>query len=71
MECVSETLHVHVTGEGLDGDYVVEDLGADGTIVLVPEHSAAESRRRHGLRPATLAEFEAQYGKVAPPDGEG
>jgi hypothetical protein len=31
----------------------------------------AAIRRRHGLDPATLAEFEAEYGPAQPPDGEG
>jgi hypothetical protein len=28
-------------------------------------------RRRHDLTPATLDEFEAEYGPVQAPDGEG
>jgi len=71
MNTVSDTLHVHVTGDGIDGDYVIADLRPDGQLLLRPDDSAAAMRERHGLTPATLAELEAELGPVGPPDGEG
>jgi hypothetical protein len=53
------------------GDYVIVEEREDGSLVLAPVISMAAIRRRHGLEPATLAEFEAEYGPVQPPDGEG
>lgn len=53
------------------GDYVVIEEGRDGSIVLVPDTSAEAIRRRVGATPATLEEFEAEYGPIQPPDGEG
>jgi len=40
------------------------------------QHTIAETefdrfRRRHGFEPGTLADFEAEYGRVKAPDGEG
>lgn len=53
------------------GDYVVVDERDDGSIVLAPDTSMEAIRRRHNAAPATLEEFEAEYGPVQPPDGEG
>ncbi len=38
---------------------------------LVPDTSFEAIRKRLGTEPATLAEFEAEFGPVQPPDGEG
>ncbi len=43
----------------------------DGTLVLRPDTAAEAIRRRLGSAPATVEEFEAEYGRVLPPDGEG
>jgi len=53
------------------GDYIIVEERENGSIVLAPDTSMAAIRRRHGLEPATLAEFDAEYGPVQPPDGEG
>jgi hypothetical protein len=58
-------------GGDRSGDYVIAEEREDGSLVLAPDTSMAPIRRRHGLEPATLAEFEAEYGPVLPPDGEG
>jgi len=49
----------------------VVERGSDGGLTLAPDTSLAAIRKRHGLEPATLAEFEAKHGSVLPPDGEG
>jgi hypothetical protein len=61
---------VTVSGD-LEGDYVVREQRDDGTLILKPETAVERARREHGLEPASLAEFEAEYGAVQPPDGEG
>jgi hypothetical protein len=43
----------------------------DGELTLVPDTSAQAILDRLGHTQATLAEFEAEYGAVLPPDGEG
>lgn len=53
------------------GDYVIAEEREDGSLILALDTSMAAIRRRHGLTPATLAEFEAEFGPVQPPDGEG
>ena len=70
MSVVAEQVHVTLSGDR-DGDYIVVEERPDGALVLVPDTSIEAIRRRHGLVPATLAEFEAEYGPVQPPDGEG
>jgi hypothetical protein len=52
-------------------DYIIVEEGEDGALSLAPDTSMAAIRRRYGLEPGTLAEFEAEYGPVQPPDGEG
>jgi len=39
--------------------------------VVAPDTSMPAIRDRHNLKPATLEEFEAEYGPVLPADGEG
>jgi hypothetical protein len=53
------------------GEYVVIEERPDGSLVVAPDTSIEAIRERHNLRPATLKEFEAEYGPVLPPDGEG
>jgi hypothetical protein len=55
----------------LSGEYVVVEQRDDGSVVVKPDTSMAAIHRRHGLTPATLGEFEAEYGPIQPPDGEG
>lgn len=50
------------------GDYVVIEERPDGSLVVAPDTSAEAILRRHDT---TLEEFEAEYGPVQPPDGEG
>jgi len=62
--------HVTLSGD-LTGDYLVVDQRDDGSLVIEPDTSMQAVRRRHGATPATLEEFEAEYGPIQPPDGEG
>lgn len=62
----------HVTVEGdVSGEYVIVERREDGSLVLEPDTSMEATLRRHNATPATLEEFEAEYGPVQPPDGEG
>jgi hypothetical protein len=70
MSVVADAARVRLVGDRV-GRYVVTDERPDGTLVLAPEDSAAAMLERHGLEPATVEEFEAEFGSVAPPDGEG
>ncbi len=63
-------VRIKVSGDR-SGDYVVVEERPDGSLVVAPDTSIAAIRQRHNLRPATLAEFEAEYGPVLPPDGKG
>ena len=56
---------------GRAGQYVIKHERPDGELTLVPDTSAKAILNRLGHTPATLAEFEAEYGPVLPPDGEG
>ena len=62
---------VTLTERGVAGDYVVAERHEDGSVLLAPDTSIDAIRRRHNLKSATLAEFEAEYGPVLSPDGEG
>ncbi len=62
--------HVTLSGDR-SGEYVVVEERPDGSLVVAPDTSADAILRRHTLTPATLEEFEAEYGPVQPPDGEG
>jgi hypothetical protein len=65
-------LHAHVRlSDDRVGEYVVKDERPDGSLTLVPDTSFVAIRERLGTEPGTLAEFEAEYGPVRPPDGEG
>jgi hypothetical protein len=70
MNPVAAPPHVTLSGD-IVGEYVVKDKRPGGELRLVPDTSIAAIRRRHDLTPATLAEFEEEYGPVRPPDGEG
>lgn len=66
-----ERPHVKLSGD-IEGTYVVEETRSDGRLVISPDTSAQAIMDRLGHEPATLAEFEAEYGRpVKPPDGEG
>lgn len=43
----------------------------EGSLVVAPDTSAEAILSRQNMTPATLKEFEAEYGPVQPPDGEG
>lgn len=64
------TEHVTLSGDR-SGDYVVIEERPDGSLVVAPDTSAEAILRRHDMTPVTLEEFEAEYGPVQPPDGEG
>lgn len=70
MNPVAAPPHVTLSGD-LVGEYVIEEERSDGRLVLARDTSIAAIRKRHDLTPATLAEFEEEYGPVLPPDGEG
>jgi hypothetical protein len=65
-----QTKHVTLSGDRT-GEYVVLEERDDGSLVVAPDTSAEAIRRRHGMTPATLEEFEGEYGPIQPPDGEG
>jgi hypothetical protein len=67
---VQRATHVTVEG-GVSGEHIVVEKRDDGSLVPQPDTSMEAIRRRHNATPATLAEFEAEYGPVQPPDGEG
>lgn len=60
---------------GPTGDRASEDASSgecpDGSPALAPDTSFEAIRKRLGTEPATLADFEAEFGRVRPPDGEG
>jgi hypothetical protein len=62
--------HVKLSGD-IEGSYVVEETRNDGRLVISPDTSAQAIMERLGHEPATLAEFEAEFGAVKPADGEG
>jgi hypothetical protein len=62
--------HVKLSGD-IEGSYVVEETRNDGRLVISPDMSAQAIMERLGHEPATLAEFEAEFGAVKPADGEG
>lgn len=62
--------HVKLSGD-IEGSYVVEETRSDGRLVISPDTSAQAIMERLGHEPATLAEFEAEFGPVMPADGEG
>lgn len=65
-----EFAHVKLSGDRA-GEYVVTEERPDGSLTLVPDTSFDAIRKRLGTEPGTLADFEAEYGPVQPPDGEG
>lgn len=62
--------HVTLSGD-LTGEYVVVEKRDDGSLVVAPDTSVGATLTRHGLEPATLEDFEAEFGPVQPADGEG
>jgi hypothetical protein len=70
MAAEEQLVHVTLSGD-ISGEYVVKDESPDGELTLVPDTSAEAILDRLGHTQATLAEFEAEYGAVLEPDGEG
>jgi hypothetical protein len=70
MAAEEQLVHVTLSGDRA-GEYVVIDESPDGELTLVPDTSAEAILDRLGHTRATLAEFEAEYGPLLPPDGEG
>jgi hypothetical protein len=62
--------HVTLAGDR-DGDYLIAEERPDGSLVLLPDTSVDAMLDRMGARRATLEEFEAEHGKLRPPDDEG
>jgi len=67
---VQRAAHVTLSGD-IPGDYVVVETRDDGSVLFRPDTSMDAILRRQNLTPATLEEFEAEYGPIQPPDGEG
>ncbi len=67
---VERAPHVTLSGD-LSGEYVVVERRDDGSLVVAPDTSMEAIRRRHNATPATLDEFEAEFGPIQPSDGEG
>lgn len=61
--------HVTLAGD-LNGDYVVDETLGDGRLVIRPDTSAEAIRRRQGLEPISVEEFEQHFGHL-PTDDEG
>jgi hypothetical protein len=62
--------HVTLSGD-VSGEYVVVEKRDDGSLVVAPDTSVQAMLTRHGMEPATLEEFEAEFGPIQPADGEG
>jgi len=69
MQTVSRLAHVTLSGD-IVGEYVVEDRGADGRLVLVPDLSVKAILARHGERPMSAESFQRHLGSL-PTDDEG
>jgi hypothetical protein len=67
---VQRASRVTLSGD-VSGEYVIVEKHEDGSLLLAPDTSMDAILRRHNLTPATLEEFEAEYGPLQPPDGEG
>jgi hypothetical protein len=67
---VERASHVTLSGD-VSGDYVIVEKQDDGSLLLAADTSMDAILPRHDLMPATLEEFEAEYGPLQPPDGEG
>lgn len=65
----TDPAHVTLTGD-LSGDYVVEDRGPDGRVLLRPDLSVKAMLARHGERKLTPEEFEQNFWQL-PTDCEG
>jgi len=55
----------------VSGEYVVVEKRDDGSLVVAPDTSVEATLARHRMEPATLEEFEAEFGPIQPADGEG
>ncbi len=74
MLTVSRQAHVTLSGD-VSGDYIVEDRGPDGRLVLVPDTDIAAIRKRLGTRAMTSQESEEFWREyrslMLPADGDG
>ena len=61
--------HVILSGDA-SGEYVAEKRD-DRSLVVAPDTSVETTLARRGMEPATLEEFEAEFGPIQPADGEG
>jgi hypothetical protein len=62
-------MRITLTGD-VNGEYIVDEVLADGRLVIGPDTSAEAIHRRQGSRPATAQEFEQHFGDL-PTDDEG
>ena len=62
--------HVTLAGDRA-GDYLIAEERPDGSLVLLPDTSVDAMLDRMGARRATFEDFEAEHGKLRPPDDEG
>jgi hypothetical protein len=67
---MEEPVKVTLTEPEVAGDYVVEERGEDGSLLLRPDTSIQAIQKRIGGRPMTPEEFEEHFGRL-PTDGEG
>ena len=70
---MEQPTHIKLSGD-IEGAYVVTERRPGGELVIAPDTSWKAMLERTGTRDATaeeLAAFEAEYGPILPPDGEG
>lgn len=63
-------MRVTLTEPEIAGDYIVEERGEDGSVLLRPDTSIEAIRKRLGTRPMSREEFGRHFGDL-PSDGEG
>jgi hypothetical protein len=59
--------HIMLAGD-LNGEYVVDEVLADGRLVIRPDTSARAIHRQQGLETVTPAEFEQHFGQLPTED---
>jgi hypothetical protein len=67
MQTVNRQAHVTLSGD-IAGEYVVEDRGPDGRLVLVPDTSVDAILARHGAKPVSAEKFERYFGHLSTDD---
>jgi hypothetical protein len=67
---MDEPMRVTLTEPGLEGEYIVAERDADGSVLLARDTSAAAIERRLGVERASREEFDRHFGGL-PTDAEG